>query len=114
MLRPRLPDQPLAKSVQIGKTLDLFAGTYDAGVPLQGYWMPPYPYYYPPPSPQVWPAPIWASSNEAVATVAILAGSVNTARITPVGLGTTIITATVAGQEQRFIVDVVPAEPTDI
>ncbi len=94
--------QSLALSVMVGYTIDLVNQVGGGGV-VQG-----------PCAPQstvpTWPDPVWASSDNAVATVAV-GVTPNQAVVTGVALGTVAITATILQTTQRFIVDVVPFTP---
>ncbi len=84
--------QPQTKALKVGLTLDLVAKVY---------WLD---------GPIVYPT--WSSSDLAVATVApIVGGDPYMTRVTGVATGVTVITATVSGKVQQFIVDVVPYAP---
>lgn len=92
---PDIGGQPLALAVRLGETALLSAvpvGTVPSNL-------------------VAWPDASWQSVDTAVATITPVAGSPNQATVTPVALGTTVISATIAGRVQVFTIDVVAASP---
>lgn len=89
----KLADQPGRGRVKVGNTLNLYAEVRS--------------------NPNAtWPDPTWGTTDAGIATVA--AGAGNQAVVTGVAPGVALITATVSGAAQQFVVDVVANTPDSV